>query len=272
MSIRRDAVERDFGLRPQVGLRAIVRPRVPVEYSEEAEPSPAETNFSFNADEPTQGMHVQKPSRALPTQAHENQGDDRSPTISPTNVHKDLPPTSNNKTQKRRLSNESQKSNEEENLTLPSHFPPCPIDRPLPRDIAHWRDGCRAVQRPDGTVNSYDVVMWSMTRKGGVANPWPKLDEGLQAIEDMKKDMIDPVEIWRRQQEEDEAARAKEQRRQANKRRYRPRGQIDKERAERRVALAAQQAQEKIEEAGIATVQKEDVGDIQEPQTKEAEF
>ncbi|KAF4970942.1 hypothetical protein FSARC_2138 [Fusarium sarcochroum] len=268
MTLRRKAVEQDFGLRPQAGPSTITRPSVPIKHNEdedeENEPSPAETNLSLNATESTQEMPVRKPSRALLAQAHDSQGDDRSSTISPTNVHKDLPlpPASNNKLPKRRRSNESQKSSDGENPTLPSHFPPCPIERPLPHDIAHWHEGCRAVQRPDGTINAREVVNWSMTRKGGVANPWPQLNEGLKAIEDMRKDMIDPAEILRRHQEEEEAARAKEERRQAFKRRYRPRGQVDKERAERRAAaLAAKQAQEKLEEAGSATVQEGDVGD-----------
>lgn len=83
-----------------------------------------------------------------------------------------------------------------------------------------------------------------MTRKGGIARLWPQFEEGLAAIEVMKKDTIDPAEIFRRQKEEEVTARAKEERRLANKRRYRPRGQIDRERAERQAALAALKTKE----------------------------
>ncbi|KAJ4131177.1 hypothetical protein NW768_006719 [Fusarium equiseti] len=74
---------------------------------------------------------------------------------------------------------------------------------------------------------------------GGIARPWPQLEEGLAAIEAMRKEAIDPAEIFRRKEEEEAIARAKEERRLANKRRYRPRGQIDREREERQAALAA---------------------------------
>ena len=95
-----------------------------------------------------------------------------------------------------------------------------------------------------------------MTKKGGVDRPWPQLEEGLAAIEAMKKDTIDPVEIFRRQEEEEAIARAKEERRLANKRRYRPRGQIDRERAERQAALAALKTKE-LESDGVSASPQE---------------
>ena len=95
-----------------------------------------------------------------------------------------------------------------------------------------------------------------MTKKGGVGRPWPQLEEGLAAIEAMKKDTIDPVEIFRRQEEEEAIARAKEERRLANKRRYRPRGQIDRERAERQAALAALKTKELESDGASASPQE----------------
>lgn len=213
------------------------RTQLPVEEPEAVEPTPIETSTSSQeADSPQN-------SPALP--AHGIQGDDRSSTISPAEVHKDLPPRLNKPT-KRRRSDESRSS--DEIPTLPPNFPPCPIARPDSRAVAFWRDACNAAKDADGNVNGFDAVRYLLMRPGGLGNPTPYLPDDSEAVKNMRKGTIDVDKIRRRQQEEDEIARAKEERRQANKRRYRPRGQVDRERAERKAARAAQKAQELYEE------------------------
>lgn len=209
------------------------RTQLPVEQPEAAEPSPIETSTPLQEADPPQNSPV------LPV--HGGQADDRSSTISPAEVHKDLPPKLNKPT-KRRRSDESRSS--DEIPTLPPNFPPCPIERPDRRAVAFWRDACNAAKDADGNVNGFDAVRYLLMRPGGLANPTPFLPEDSEAVKNMRKGTIDLDKIRRRQQEEEEIARAKEERRQANKRRYRPRGQVDRERAERRAALAAQKAQE----------------------------
>ncbi|KAF5023958.1 hypothetical protein F66182_3996 [Fusarium sp. NRRL 66182] len=273
MSVHQYSVRLQFGLRPSA-LRTNPRQCMPIEQIEEAEQSPTEANTSFDATEV-----VQSTPRSISTP--ENQGDDRSSTISPppvqrdllpTNTHKNLPPNTESKnSKKRRRSDESQSSNDG-NPTLPAHFPPCPIDRPSREDIVFWRDACRAVQHPDGTVEGLDVVNRLLTRKGGLANPWPRLSEGLRAIDTMRRETIDVSEIRRRQEEEEEILRAKEERRLANKRRYRPRGQIDRERAERRAALAAEQAQEKIQQTGNTATEEHGNGIISAKEDSNVSF
>jgi hypothetical protein len=110
--------------------------------------------------------------------------------------------------------------------------------------VAFWRDACNAVKDADGNVNGFNAVRYLLMRPGGLGNPAPFLPEDSEAVKNMRKGTFDLDKIRRRQQAEEEIARAKEERRQANKRRYRPRGQVDRERAERRAALAAQKAQE----------------------------
>jgi hypothetical protein len=128
------------------------------------------------------------------------------------------------------------------------------------------------VQHPDGTVHASEVINRLMTRKGGIASRWPRLEEGREAIERAKTETIDLAEIRRRQEEEDAIAGAKEERRLANKRRYRPRGQIDRERAERRAALAAQKAQELENEGANDNVQEDSVDDTEENPAKKAKL
>ncbi|KAM0212155.1 hypothetical protein ACHAPA_007322 [Fusarium lateritium] len=236
MTLRQAAVERDFGLRPSRGK--LFRPQLPVEQPEAPEPSPIETSTS------SQEADFPQNSPTLPAQLI--QQDDRSPTISPAEVHKSLP-RKLKKPPKRRRSQESRSS--DEIPTLPPNFPPCPIARPDRRAVAFWRDTCNAVKDAEGDVNGFDAVRYLLMRPGGLGNPAPLLPDDSEAVKDMRKDTIDLDKIHRRQQEEEEIARAKEERRQANKRRYRPRGQVDRERAERRAALAAQKAQELNEEA-----------------------
>ncbi|KAM0353648.1 hypothetical protein ACHAPU_001661 [Fusarium lateritium] len=245
MSIRRDAVQRDFGLRRN--MRSMLRSQVPDEQPVEAEPSPQEAEFpQHGAAKPSQDTLV----------------DDRSSTISPTGIHKDLPQDLSKPT-KRRRSAESESS--DELPILPPHFPPCPMDRPTRRGIIVWQDACHAAQDDEGNINPFDVVTYLLTKNGGLANPTPLLPEDSQTLENMRKRIIDPAKIWRRQQEEEEIARAKEERRQANKRRYRPRGQVDRERAERRAALAAKQAQDMAEKASTAASLEKDVSGAESP-------
>ncbi|KAM5365464.1 hypothetical protein ACJZ2D_010999 [Fusarium nematophilum] len=130
-----------------------------------------------------------------------------------------------------------------------------------------WRQGCRTVQRPDGDIDAGDVISWLMTRKGGINNRWPQLEEGQSAIKNMRKDPIDFEVLTRQPEEMEEAARLKEERRLANKRRYRPRGQVAKERAEKRAAAAAAAAAQ----AETKNSQAEAVAaDNEEPQAKKA--
>ncbi|KAH7256737.1 hypothetical protein BKA59DRAFT_450814 [Fusarium tricinctum] len=212
MALRQAAVERDFGLRPS--RSNLLRTQLPAEEPEAVEPTPIETSTSSQeADSP-------QDSPTLPP--HGTQGDDRSSTISPAKVHKDLPPILNKPT-KRRRSDESRSS--DEIPTLPPNFPPCPIERPDSRAVAFWRDACNAAKDADGNVSGFDAVRYLLMRPGGLGNPTPYLPDDSEAVKNMRKGTIDVDKIQRRQQEEDEIARAKEERRQANKRRYRPRGQ-----------------------------------------------
>ncbi|KAH6960892.1 hypothetical protein DER45DRAFT_592991 [Fusarium avenaceum] len=246
MTLRQAAVERDFGLRPSRGN--LFRTQLPVEKPEAVEPTPIETSTSSQeADSPQN-------SPTLPAQGI--QGDDRSSTISPAEVHKDLPPRLNKPT-KRRRSDESRSS--DEIPTLPPNFPPCPIARPDSRAVAFWRDACNAAKDADGNVNGFDAVRYLLMRPGGLGNPTPYLPDDSEAVKNMRKGTIDVDKIRRQQQEEDEIARAKEERRQANKRRYRPRGQVDTERAERKAARAAQKAQELYEKEEVTNAIANDV-------------
>jgi hypothetical protein len=216
----------------------MLRTQLPVEQPEAAEPSPIETS--------TPPQEADSPQNSPVLSGHGGQADDRSSTISPAEVHKELPPKLNKST-KRRRSDESRSS--DEIPTLPPNFPPCPIEPPDRRAVVFWRDVCNAVKDADGNVNGFDAVRYLLMRPGGLGNPAPFLPEDSEAVKNMRKGIIDLDKIQRRQQEEEEIARAKEERRQANKRRYRPRGQVDRERAERRAALAAQKGQELYEEA-----------------------
>ncbi|KAJ4328273.1 hypothetical protein N0V84_001313 [Fusarium piperis] len=182
-----------------------------------------------------------------------------------------------NKSNKRRNSDETRRTTKT-TAAMSENWPPCPITNPDPSGIALWREGCEAVQRPDGSVDGLDVVNWMMTRRGGVANPWPRLEENQAAVRAMGRQRIDPRKILQQQEEEAEIARLKEERRQANKRRYRPRGQIAKEKAERAAAAAAaaEQAKEKAQEEISGTNKRplddETEADKDEPQAKKTKL
>lgn len=171
------------------------------------------------------------------------------------------------------------KTSKRRNSDMSDNWPPCPITNPDPSGIALWRQGCEAVQRPDGSVDGLDVVNWMMTRRGGVANPWPRLEENRAAVRAMGRQRIDPLKILQQQEEEAEIARLKEERRQANKRRYRPRGQIAKEKAERAAAAAKkakedaqEQAQEETSGANKRPLNDETEADNEEPQAKKTKL
>lgn len=125
--------------------------------------------------------------------------------------------------------------------------------------MAFWRDACNAAKDADGNVNGFDAVRYLLMRPGGLGNPTPYLPDDSEAVKNMRKGTIDVDKTRRQQQEEDEIARAKEERRQANKRRYRPRGQVDTERAERKAARAAQKAQELYEKEEVTNAIANDV-------------
>ncbi|KAF5617545.1 hypothetical protein F52700_12543 [Fusarium sp. NRRL 52700] len=244
MSIRRDAVQRDFGLRP--GSRAVPRLQLSIEPAEDVVTSPAEMNSPPDSSDDARETYVQEGTPLTPVK--DTCDDERELTISPTINTKGLLPIPKIRSPERHGSDDSQNGKESpvrsETPSLPDHFPPYPRERPTRQEIALWREGCMAVQRGDGSVDGFDVVEWLMTRKGGVLNPWPMLDEGRVVVESMRREIIDLDAIRGQQEEEAEVARLKEERRQRNKRRYRPRGQIEKEKAERRAARAAQQAQQ----------------------------
>ncbi|KAF4464706.1 hypothetical protein FALBO_8455 [Fusarium albosuccineum] len=291
MTGRRELVERDFGLRPKRGVET-ARERVPLELLQavaerledklvdETQSPPTETSI---ASDP-----AVKPQDTSNTTPSENSNeDDRSSTVSTDpnavfpglntvspNLNPESPLISQEKPSKRRRSDESQRSNKS-SPTLPAHYPPCPMERPGRAGIELWRQGCREVQRPDGTVEGLDVVNWLMTRKGGVANPWPQLNDGLKSISNMRKETIDFNKIARQREEEEEAARLKEERRLANKRRYRPRGQIAKEKAEQRAAAAAAAAAKQAEQEAAEAeknLQEETKADNKEPEVKKVKM
>ncbi|KAM0440720.1 hypothetical protein ACHAPT_000021 [Fusarium lateritium] len=195
---------------------------------------------------------------------------------------KKSPTTAQGKSTKRRISDESRRSTRA-SPTMPPNFPPCPITNPDASGIALWHQGCEAVQRPDGTVDGLDVVNWMMTRRGGIANPWPRLEENRTSLRAMRRERIDLQKLAQRQEEEAEIARQKEERRLANKRRYRPRGQIAKEKAERAAAAAAaaaaapeeeaqQQAQEETSGTNKRSLTEETEADNEESQAKKAKL
>ncbi|WXC54403.1 hypothetical protein SNK03_000404 [Fusarium graminearum] len=254
MDIRRAAVEQDFGLRRR-NTGTMHKPKVPVKSIEQAEPLLfQETPLTKPAEPPRIAPKKEAPKKEaskkeapkkgvrsiLPTP--ETPRHDRSRTTSPKSHHEQVASSPNSKSSNICCSCESDFG--DESPIIPPHFPPNPISRPNREADIFWRDACMEVQPPDEPVHAHDVIVRIMTRKGGIARPWPRLEEGLAAIEMMGKDTIDIAEILRRQEEEEAIAKAKEERRLANKRLYRPRGQIDRERTKRRAALAAQKARE----------------------------
>ncbi|EKJ72150.1 hypothetical protein NXS19_000392 [Fusarium pseudograminearum] len=252
MDIRRAAVEQDFGLRRR-NTGTMYKPKVPVKSIEQTEPllfqetplpSPAEPRQiapkkeapkkeASKKEAPKKGVRSILPTPETPRH-------DRSLTTSPTSHHEKVASSPNSKSSNICCSCESETG--DESPIIPPHFPPNPISRPSREADIFWRDACMEVQSTDEPVHAHDVIVRIMTRKGGIARSWPRLEEGLAAIKMMGKDTIDIAEILRRQEEEEAIAKAKEERCLANKRLYRPRGQIDRERTKRRAALAAQKA------------------------------
>ncbi|KAJ4169442.1 hypothetical protein NW754_016470 [Fusarium falciforme] len=189
------------------------------------------------------------------------------------------PNNSSDKKKKKPAATAKTKTSKRRNSDMSDNWPPCPITNPDPSGIALWRQGCEAVQRPDGSVDGLDVVNWMMTRRGGVANPWPRLEENRAAVRAMGRQRIDSLKILQQQEEEAEIARLKEERRQANKRRYRPRGQIAREKAERAAAAtekakeeAQEQAQEESSGANKRPLDDETEADNEEPQAKKTKL
>ncbi|EEU48693.1 uncharacterized protein NECHADRAFT_75072 [Fusarium vanettenii 77-13-4] len=230
----------------------------------------------------------------LAAMKHQTIPEESSLTISPVSANKSnsssspeqklsknpSPNTSSDKKKKKPAAAAKTKTTKRRNSDMSDNWPPCPITNPDPSGIALWRQGCEAVQRPDGSVDGLDVVNWMMTRRGGLANPWPRLEENQAAVRAMGRQRIDPLKILQQQEEEAEIARLKEERRQANKRRYRPRGQIAKEKAERAAAAAAEKAkkdaEEQAEEETSGTNKRplndETEDDNEEPQAKKTKL
>lgn len=81
------------------------------------------------------------------------------------------------------------------------------------------------MKHPDGTAEAIDIVTWLITRKGGINAHWKELEDGQRAIKNMRKEVIDFGKIQRQHEALDEEAKRKEEKRLANKQRYRPRNQ-----------------------------------------------
>ncbi|KAK7417692.1 hypothetical protein QQZ08_011543 [Neonectria magnoliae] len=241
-----EASSRNFGLRPKPpDLRVIVRPYEPVEppgITQQPSPSTQEetgnTTGSPRGSPSTVTQSPEAPTETSITSTGEGPVASRTPT----------PPGP----QKKRRG-----SGRAANKTSPTRSPPIGLlgegteGSNLPRNNsfkrAHrelWRQGTRAARRSDGTVEEIDVIHWMMTRKGGSNAAWPQLQDGQKAIENMRKETMDITKIWRLEQERQEEERLREERRLANKYRYRPRGQVAKEKAERMAARAAAAAAE----------------------------
>ncbi|RSL98481.1 hypothetical protein CEP52_010313 [Fusarium oligoseptatum] len=218
--------------------------------------------------------------------------EERSLTVSPTpppnksssspdeKTSKDPSPSNTSgKKKKKPASAAKTKTSKRRNSDMTANWPPCPYDKADHVGIALWRQGCESCIRPDGTVDGLDVANWLMTRRGGVANPWTRLEENQAAVKAMGRQRIDPLKILQQQEEEARVARLKEERRQANKLRYRPRGQIAKEKAERAAAAAAAAAEKAAEEAQEETsgankrpLNDETEDENEEPQAKKAKL
>ncbi|KAM0503697.1 hypothetical protein ACHAP8_002938 [Fusarium lateritium] len=265
MDIRRAAVEQDFGLRPDLGI--MNRPKVPIKSIEKTEPVLSEKSSLPDLTETSRKAPRKEVCSILPTP--ETPKHDHFPATSPTDHREELNSCLNSNATERRCSNSSHTS--DESPIIPPHFPPNPVSRPDRASDLFWLHTCMQVRRPDGTVHAPEVIVWLMTRKGGRKSAWPRLEAGLAEIETMGKETINLAEVWRRQEEEDAIARAKEERRLANKRRCRPRGQIDRERAERRAALAAQKAQESERDGVGDNPQGDRMDNIDENSAKKAE-
>ncbi|RMJ10252.1 hypothetical protein BHE90_008086 [Fusarium euwallaceae] len=189
------------------------------------------------------------------------------------------PSNTSGKKKKKPASAAKTKTSKRRNSDMTANWPPCPYDKADHVGIALWRQGCESCIRPDGTVDGLDVANWLMTRRGGVANPWTRLEENQAAVKAMGRQRIDPLKILQQQEEEARVARLKEERRQANKLRYRPRGQIAKEKAERAAAAAAAAAEKAAEEAQEETsgankrpLNDETEDENEEPQAKKAKL
>ncbi|CEI63958.1 unnamed protein product [Fusarium venenatum] len=266
MDIRRAAVEQDFGLRPDLSI--MDKPKVPIKSIEETEPVLSEKSSLPDSIETSRIAPRKESYSILPTP--ETTKHDHFPATSPTDHLEESISCPNSNATERRCSNTSHTS--DESPIIPPHFPPNPVSRPDRTSDLFWLHACMQVRRPDGTVHAPEVIVWLMTRKGGKKSSWPRLEAGLAEIEMMRKDTIDLSEIWRRQEEGDAIARAKEERRMANKRRCRPRGQIDRERAERRAALAAQKAQESEIDGADDTPKGDRMDDIDKNPVTKAEM
>ncbi|OBS26380.1 hypothetical protein FPOA_00321 [Fusarium poae] len=256
MDFRRAAVEQDFGLRPDLGITD--RPKVPIKSIEETGSMLSEKSPLPVSTEPPRIAPRKEVCSILPTPETPKQ--DHSPATSSTDHRKEI--TSS-------LSDDPTRTSDGSPI-IPPHFPPNPDSRSDRAGDLLWLQACMQVQRPDGTVHAPEVIVWLMTRKGGKKSSWPRLKAGLAEVKMMGKVKIDPADILRRQEEEDAIARAKEERRLANKLRYRPRGQIDRERADRRAALASQKAQESERGGTDDTYQEDHVDDPKDNRAQNA--
>lgn len=104
------------------------------------------------------------------------------------------------------------------------------------RDL--WKEGTEVAKKPDGSVNDWDVINWLLTRKGGANASWPELEEGEQAIEDMRKDKFNMHRVIAEIAEEQEEKERMEERKRLNKWRARPRSEWLKEKKQRQAEAA----------------------------------
>ncbi|UPK98489.1 hypothetical protein LCI18_009424 [Fusarium solani-melongenae] len=267
------------------------RPRIRIKLIPRGSRSSSASSSKSRSDE---DQKVLETAAVLAAMKHQTIPEESSLTVSPVSANnissspeqkpsKDPSPnnSSDKKKKKKPAATPKTKTSKRRNSDMSDNWPPCPITNPDPAGIALWRQGCEAVQHPDGSVDGLDVVNWMMTRRGGIANPWPRLEENRAAVRAMGRQRIDPLKILQQQEEEAEMARLKEERRQANKRRYRPQGQIAKEKAERAAAAAAaekakedahEQAQEETSSAKKRPLNDETEADNEETQAKKTKL
>ncbi|KAH8735127.1 hypothetical protein BGZ61DRAFT_584950 [Ilyonectria robusta] len=284
MERKNEATHRNFGLRPKPpDLRIMIRPYEPVEpLVVTSQPSP----ISQDGNSSTAGSRRNSTSTAsssTPSKSPVNSGETSITTNNGTSSSSRTPTPPLPRRKKRNRA----KAASTTNSTSPTTTGPGVAGTSPPHGIAElstlppnhsfnratrefWRQGSRAVRRPDGSVEDIDVIHWMMTRKGGINASWPQLKDGQRAIETIGKDTIDLGRIWHKCAEEQEEEKRLEERRLANKRRYRPRSDWAKEKAAKKAAAASvKQSREDMEIAGAdGDLQSGNVLEKEEPAAK----
>ena len=102
--------------------------------------------------------------------------------------------------------------------------------RRCPKEDELWTRAFDAVRQKDGTADTARALSWIMTQKGGGKAKWTELEEAKKGIENIRRSGLDVARIRRQMEEEQDEVNRREQRRLANKLRYRPRSQWTKKR------------------------------------------